>query len=439
MKPVALLLLILSSFTLSSCTPAVTTSGAETDQHKLVPVKTVAVEEVKLEHTTTQPATVHPFFQAKIQARVSGYVDQVKVDIGDSVKPGEVLATLSIPEMDKQKEELDSKIKRYQALESQATAGVELAQANIVSSQAQLTQVKTEFKSVAASLAAAEAEFKRTEDLVQRQSLAPRVLDEVRKRRDSQLAALESIRSSIQSAEAEVLVAKARKTAAEADLKVAEADTKIAKSELEELNVMIEYGILKAPFAGVVTARSIDPGDLVRNMESNKSGHSLFVISQINKVRVQIHVPEHDAVRVNRGDQVTLSFPFYKDEPAIQGSVSRLAQSLDLHSGTMLIETDIENAEGKLLPGMFGQASINLSTKVASHALPARAVRFTEAGDAYVYILSKDNSVTVQDVKTGFDDGHVIEILSGVETGQTVIDAHRERFSNDQKVSVLKD
>ena len=104
----------------------------------------------------------------------------------------------------------------------------------------------------------------------------------------------------------------------------------------------------------------------------------------------------------------------------------------------MLIEADIENSDGKLLPGMFGQASINLSTKIAAHTLPARAVRFTEAGEAYVYVLDKDKTVTVKDVETGFDDGNTIEILSGVEPGQTVIDAHRERFINGQKVSVLE-
>ncbi|MDB4637677.1 MAG: efflux RND transporter periplasmic adaptor subunit [Planctomycetaceae bacterium] len=439
MKPLGFVLLIITSMALSACTPTVSTSEMEVNKDKLIPVKTVAVEEVKLEHTTTQPATVRPFYQAEIQARVSGYVEEVKVDIGDPVKENQVLAILSIPEMKKQVAVMNSKIKRYQALETQALAGIELAKADIVSSQAQFTQAKSELNRVAASLAAAEAEFQRTEDLVQRQSLAPRVLDEVRKKRDSEKAALEAVKSSILSAEANVTVSQARQAAAEADLSVAKADTKIAQSELEELNVMIEYGVLKAPFAGVVTARSIDPGDLVRNLESSKSGHSLFVISQISTVRVQIPIPEIDAVRVNRGDQVTLSFPFYKDEPEIKGLVSRLTQSLDSHSGTMLIEVDIDNAKGKLLPGMFGQASINLSTKVASHTLPARAVRFTEAGEAYVYVLDKDKTVSVIDVKTGFDDGNTIEIVSGVETGQDVIDAHRERFTNGQKVNVLQD
>jgi len=437
MKPMGFILLTLGTL-MMGCTPAASTSGAVPKKSNMIPVKTVTVESTELERTSTQPATVHAFYEAEIQAKVTGYVDEVKVDIGDVVKKNDVLATLSIPEMDKQQKILNAQIQRHLALEKQATAGVELAKADVLAAKARLAQAKSEKNRVAASLAAAEAEFQRTEDLVQRQSLAPRVLDEVRKKRDSERAALSAVDSSIQSAVADVTVATARQTSAEADLAVAKEDTKIARTELEELQVMIEYGVLKAPFAGVVTSRTIDPGDLVRNQESNTDGASLFVISQISTVRVRIPVPERDAMRVNRGDGVTLSFPFYQDEPEIKGTVSRSTQSLDSHSGTMLIEADIENSDGKLLPGMFGQASINLSTKIAAHTLPARAVRFTEAGEAYVYVLDKDKTVTVKDVETGFDDGNTIEILSGVEPGQTVIDAHRERFINGQKVSVLE-
>lgn len=437
MKSMGFILLILSSL-FCGCAPTVSTSNAEPKEKKLIPVKTVSVESTELERTSSQPATVHAFYQAEIQAKVSGYVDEVKVDIGDVVTKDEVLAILSIPEMDKQEAILKAKIERHLALEKQAKAGVELAMADVIAAQARLAQAKSEKSRVAASLAAAEAEFNRTEDLVKRQSLAPRVLDEVRKKRDSERAALDAVDSSIQSAVADVTVATARQTSAEADQAVAEEETKIARSELEELQVMIEYGKLKAPFPGVITARTLDPGDLVKSQKSN-DGHALFVVSQIDKVRVRIPVPEADAVRLNKGDELTLSFPYYQDEPAIKGSVSRLSQMLDPQTGTMLIEADFENSDGKLLPGMFGQASINLSTKVASNTLPARAVRFTEAGEAYVYVLGKDDTVTVISVETGYDDGHTIEIVSGVEAGQTVIDAHRERFTDQQKVRILQD
>jgi RND family efflux transporter MFP subunit len=201
---------------------------------------------------------------------------------------------------------------------------------------------------------------------------------------------------------------------------------------------MIDYATLKAPFPGVVTRRTLDPGDLVQSKDGGDAGQALFVVSQIDTVRVRIPVPEADAALVNRGDKMTLTLPFFPAEAPITGSVTRFAQSLDRSTRTMLVEADIENPDGKLLPGMFGQATIDLSTKVAAHTLPARAVRFDETGNAYVYVVGSDDTVTVTDVETGIDNGTVIEIRSGVEAGQRVIDAHRERFTSGQKVTVLE-
>lgn len=430
-------LLLLAVISLPACSQPDSQAKSE-QKSKLVPVKTVSVEEVVIPRTSTQPATIHPFYEAEIKAKVSGYVKELKADIGDYVEQDAVLAVLEVPELQKQSEILYAKIERHVALEQQATAGVDLAKAEVLSAQARLAQSKSEMSRVEASLAAVEAEFERTQDLVQRQSLERRVLDEVRKKRDSELAAKQSTESAITSAEAEVTVAKAKQAAADADAKVAQTNTKIARSELDELNVMIDYATLKAPFAGIVTKRSLDPGDLVQNKDAGDSGQSLFVISQIDKVRVQMPVPEADAALVNRGDKVTLTLPFFSSETPLTGSVTRMSQSLDRSTRTMLIEVELENSDGKLLPGMFGQATIDLSTKVAAATLPARAVRFDESGNAYVYILSSDDSVSVTDVKTGMDNGNSIEILSGVEAGQRVIDAHRERFTTGQKVTVLK-
>ena len=103
----------------------------------------------------------------------------------------------------------------------------------------------------------------------------------------------------------------------------------------------------------------------------------------------------------------------------------------------MLVEVEIENPDRKLLPGMFGQASINLNTKVAANMLPARAVRFEDSGQAYLYLVEEDKTVKVVQVTTGIDNGHHIEIKSGVEPGQQVIDAHLKRFTTGQKVTLV--
>lgn len=416
------------------------TAPVATDESskKTVPVKTVPVVQEDVLRTTIQPATVRSFYRADVRAKASGYVKEVKADIGDFVEAGDTLAVIAVPEMAKQREIIEARITRYESEERRAEAGVELAQANVRSAEAKFAQSKSEMSGAEASLAAMEAEFSRTRDLVQRQSLESRMLDEVRKKRDSELANKEAMASAINSAEADVAVAKAKTTSAQADLQAAKAETAIARRQLEELDVLMAYATLKAPFAGTVTQRSVDPGDLVREGSEVGKGEPLFVISQVEKVRVHIPVPEADAALVSRGDSVTLNFPSFPSENPMTATVTRLSGDLDPSTRTMLVEAEVANPDRKLIPGMFGQATISLSTKTATNMLPARAIRFEESGEAYVYIVDDDQIVTVTPVTTGIDNGHSIEVTSGVEPGQQVIDAHLKRFTTGQKVALVE-
>ncbi len=103
----------------------------------------------------------------------------------------------------------------------------------------------------------------------------------------------------------------------------------------------------------------------------------------------------------------------------------------------MLVECDIENEDGKLIPGMFGQAELTHQASVAINMLPTRAVRFDADGGAHVYVL-KGETVEVVGVETGRDDGSMIEIRSGVSENQLVIDTHLRRFLGGEKVTVLQ-
>lgn len=408
---------------------------AEKELTGAVAVKAVAVVQQDVPRTTVQPATVHAYYEAEIHARATGYIKELQADIGDYVDAGAVLAVIDVPEMQKQHETIEARIARFEAEQQRAEAGVELASANVRSVEAKLDQAKSELNRADASLVAAEAEFKRTQDLVERQSLERRMLDEVRKKRDSQLANKEAVSSAITAAEADVAVSKAQQVSAEADVRAAESETAIARRQLEELEVLIEYAELKAPFAGVVTRRTVDPGDLVRQDSPDRG--ALFVVSHIEKVRVRMPVPEADAASVNVGDAVSLRFPSFPNEDALTATVSRVSGSLDPSTRTMLVEAELPNPQQKLLPGMFGQATITLATKTAANMLPARAVRFDESGNAYVYVLGQDETVSVVDVTTGMDDGRSIEILAGVTAGQKVVDANLKRLVDGQRVKLL--
>ncbi len=417
---------------LASMPPSI---AQEKKQTELVSVRAVAVVQQDVTRTTTQPATIEPFYRAEIRSKLSAYVSEVKVDIGDVVTQGQVLATLDVPEMAKKADIISARIRRLQAEERRAAAGVALTAASITSAQAMLQQSKSHVAMEDATLKAATAEANRVKDLVGRGASEARMLDEATQRRDAALASRQSALSAIASAEANVVVAESKKTSAEADVDVARAETEIAKAELEELRVMLAYAELKAPFAGVVTDRTVNPGDLVSSGNGAHSAAPLLVINQIDKVRCHIAIPERDAAFVRRGDKISLAFPSYPGE-SIETTVARTNHSLDHETRTMLVEAELANPDGKLLPGMFGQATLSLQAPVTVSVLPSRAVRFDGQGAARVFVLRDDDTVAVTGITVLSDDGRMLQI-AGVAPGQRVVDAHLQRFADGQRVQVL--
>ncbi|MEM9588745.1 MAG: biotin/lipoyl-binding protein, partial [Planctomycetota bacterium] len=233
------------------------------ESQRPISVRTVAAVQADVPRTTSQPATVHAYFRSEVRAQATGYIKELKAEIGDYVDAGDVLAVVDVPEIQKRREVVQAKVVRLTAQESRATAGIQLAEAQVNSAKAQYHVAEAQLKESEAMLAAAEAEFSRTEDLVRRGSLQDRMLDEVRKKRDSSLAAKTSVASAIDSAKADVIVAEAQAAAAKADLQAARAETEIARREIEQLDVMIEFATLRSPVTGVVSHRGIEPGDLL--------------------------------------------------------------------------------------------------------------------------------------------------------------------------------
>lgn len=402
----------------------------------VVKVRAVAAVQQEVVRKTRQPATIQPFYETEIRSKVAGYIVEVSADIGDAVQAGQVLARVDVPEMEKRRTVLESKIALLRSKEEEAKAGVALAEAAVESEKAKLEQAKSQMLESEAILAAASAEFSRTQDLVNRGSLQARLLDESQKRFDSAKAAKSAVTSAVVSAESQVVVAAAQVAASKAKAQASRSETEVAVREMEELDVVLAFAQVRAPFAGVITQRHVNLGELIDGSQSTGSG-TLFVLSMVDKVRIQVPVPEIDAPFIQPGDAITLSFPAFASEPPMSATVTRLNGRLDPSTRTITVEAVIDNEAGKLIPGMFGEAEIDMETKVATTMLPSRAVRFDEGGKAYVYLLSEENTVQVSEVSTGLDTGTEIEILSGLSMGQKVIGPHLSRFTDGQQVEPL--
>ncbi len=389
-------------------------------------------------NTTTQPATVHPYHRAEIYARVAGYLKELRADIGKVVKKGEVLGIIDIPELEKRKQKQLALIRKLEAVEAQAKADIKVAEANIKSAQANLSSAQAKIDATDAQLSADKKEYERIRDLVQSQSVATRLQDEAKKRFDSAKAAKVGAEAHLDSVKETITVAKARLEVAKANQKAAAAETDVARKDLQEMEAMMEFAKLKAPFAGTVVERHVEPGDLVRNTETTAGRQSpLFVVSELKRLRVRVPVPERDAALVQVGAKAAVKLNALGGRP-IQAKVSRVAGMLEDDTRTMLVEVDLKNNGYSVLPGMFGQATIVLEKRPNCLVLPAQMVRYDKTGNSYVMVVDSKDKIQTLAVQTGLDDGEIIEITSGLQGDERIVLPTVRRLKSGQKVQVVQ-
>ena len=424
----------------SGCNQAAPPASPQTQTKPASPelpvVRLVAAERTTIQRTTTQPATIHAYHQAEIHAKVAGYLSELKADIGQPVSAGDVLGVIAVPEMQKSIEKQQAVIRRLQAEEQQSAAGVKLALANVKSAEALQIQAAAEVARTDAQLNADTSEFKRVTELVAQQAVAARLLDEARQKLEASTSTKAAVQAALQSAVAAVTVAREKAAVAEASEAASAAQTDVARKELEELETMMQYAVLKAPFNGIVTRRHVDPGDLVRNFQaaSESSRAPLFEISHVAQVRVRIAIPENEAPLARTGNAVTLKLRSLPDRE-FAGTVNRLSRRLDESTRTMLIEADLDNSEGLLIPGMFGEATVMLQETPEALVIAATAVQFDATGNSSVYVV-ENGAVRSVPVVTGYDNGHHIQIISGVDESAQIVAGRIGRFADGQKVLV---
>ena len=194
----------------------------------------------------------------------------------------------------------------------------------------------------------------------------------------------------------------------------------MARARQAEIEAAMNYATIEAPFDGIVTSRTIDPGDMVYQASSPKGGDQpLLRVAKLDVIRVKTYVPERESAWVDAGDRATVAFDALPGT-VFAGEVARIAEALDPGTRTMLVEIDLPNGDGRIRPGYYGQARIVLESRQRALALPSTAVR-TDQGSSYVYIVTQDDSARQVQVETGVNDTDWIEVTSGLTGNERVV------------------
>jgi len=214
------------------------------------------------------------------------------------------------------------------------------------------------------------------------------------------------------------------------DLELKRATVEASKANVQRLTEVVGFAHVTAPFAGTITARRLDVGQLV----TAGAGTELFRLAQTDKLRVFVHVPQNYARSTTVGQMAELNLPEAPDQK-FEAKVVRTAGALDVSTRTLLVELEVDNTKNEILAGSYGLVRLTDSRPEAALALPASSVIFRSEGPQVAVVVN--NHLSLRKIKIGRDYGPIVEVLSGVTSADQVVTNPSDSFAEGMEVRIL--
>ena len=503
---------------------------SQTQANATPTVNVVPVQQPPAFDDLTLPGNIQAVQQTAIVARASGYVKHYYADIGDKVKAGQLLATIATPDLDQQVTQARAQVSQAQAAVTQAQANLNQQQANVAQgtanlsrAQAQYEQSRTDLARARAALAQAqEAAAQQDAQLAQAQAnlnlarvtaqryrnlLAEGAIDQqttdqavaaeqtnnanvralasalrageanVSAYRDavgSSQANVSAYLAGIQAGRAAVGAAQANARSASAAIVAAQDNVRSAQANVARLASLQGFQDVRAPFAGIITARNVENGALIgasgspsgdsSSVGSGAAGatssgsaasgstlgggstsgggsgaggnSSLFSIAQLGTLRLYLNVPQTYLGVVGVGQQADVQVREMAGRK-FKGLVTRSAGAFDAASRTLVTEVRLPNPDGALKPGMFAEVHLRVPHPGGAVVIPGTAL-VTDANGTQVILVGQDSKLHFQPVTVGRDFGQTIEITQGIHDGQQIVSTPSDSLHEGQKVKAVK-
>lgn len=262
-------------------------------------------------------------------------------------------------------------------------AGQALAEIDTPEIDEQLQQARADLATAQANFELAQRTAERWEELLKSNVVSRHGADQALSDRNAKKAALDSARFNV---------------------------TRLQKTQ--------SFNTIHAPFAGVITARNVDVGQLI-DAGAVGTGKELFHIATTDRLRVAVSVPQIYSRETIPGMEVELTLVEFPGK-RFTGKLARTAQAIDPVTRTLLAEVEVENPTDELLPGAYAQVRLKLKAEKPALILPINAVLFRSEG-VQVGVVGPDQKVLLKKVALGRDLGTEIEIVSGLEAADQVI------------------
>lgn len=387
-------------FFVSACKSPAGTAQAQGGAPGEAPAVAVARATVEnLSRHVVLTAEFIPFQEVDVMAKVSGYVKDIRVDVGDHVRQGQTLATLEVPEMQDD---------------------VTRAQATIDQAEAEVVSFRDDIRRAESAHDIADLSYQR--------------LAGVAKERPGLVAQQE-----IDDAHSRDLVSEAQLAAANSRLATALQYVSVTRASMARVKTMLAYREVTAPFDGVITKRYANTGSMIQaGTASQTQAMPVVRLSENSLLRLILPVPESIVPLVRDGQEVTVRVPTLNR--SFPGRVARFSDRVQLSTRTMDTEVDVPNPTFTLVPGMY--AEVDFTTENRSNALtvPVTAVDLNGGNetDGKVMVVVTDGSsggrLESRDVSLGMETADRFEIRAGLQEGDSVVIGNRANLRGGQQV-----
>jgi RND family efflux transporter MFP subunit len=208
-----------------------------------------------------------------------------------------------------------------------------------------------------------------------------------------------------------------------------------AQANVQRLEQLTGFEKVYAPFDGVVTARDVDIGTLINAGAGGTGGHEMFHLDDEHVLRVYVNVPQVDATSCPTGTAAELTVDQYPGR-RFTGKVVRTSSAIDPASRTLLVEVDVPNRDGALVPGAYTE--VHFKVKVARETLivPVSTLMFRQEGLRVVTVVN-GNQAKLVPITIGQDDGRVVQVIQGLNADDLVVQNPPDSIVDGEKVRVV--
>lgn len=364
-------------------------------------IRVIHPERRDIRMAVVQPGTLQAYEVTPIYARISGYVQKYLHNIGDLVKEGDVLLEMWIPDFVEQHSAAAAEVARAEVQVRVTESARRAAAARFETAKARVVSAEAGVKRADASYTRWESEYKRLVQLVNQRVLDEQVRDETYRQFQEAEAAREQALSIVDEAKAARDQAAADLDRATVDIDAARAQLEVTRAKRREARVNLEYGQIKAPYTGVITERNVSPGDYLQP-GAGTSGRPLFVLEQVDPVRVFMGVPELASYFVHEGDSAIIRLQAIPGATR-EGKVVRSSFTMNPTTRTLQTEIDIPNSDGHLHPGWYVTVTVMVDRKQV-WTVPSNAILYMGQQDYALFLRIGGKPVRVPVIVGPSDD-----------------------------------